>query len=101
MRRRHCSTRPLYRLLETVRAYTAAERCVAAGEHDAAFEGLIRYAFTAATAANEKLVGPAQGEWLDHVRDDLETFRSALRGLVERDRASEACEMAATYCSSG
>ena len=88
-----CSTRPLYRLLETVRAYAAAE-LVAAEEHEAAFEGLIRYALTAATAANEKLVGPAQGVWLDHVRDDLETFRSALRGLVERDRASEACEIA-------
>ena len=74
-------------------AYAAAE-LAAAAEHDAAFEGLIRYAVATSTAANVGLVGPTQGVWLDHVRDDLETFRSAMRGLVDRDRASEACEIA-------
>jgi predicted ATPase/DNA-binding XRE family transcriptional regulator len=88
-----CSTRPLYRMLETVRAYVAAE-LVAAGEHDAAFEGLIQYALASATRAKEELVGSAQGIWLDHVRDDLETFRTAMRGLVERDRAAAACKIA-------
>jgi predicted ATPase/DNA-binding XRE family transcriptional regulator len=88
-----CSTRPLYRMLETVRAYAAAQ-LVAAGECDAAMEGLSRYALSVAIEAGGQLVGPAQGLWLDRVRDDLETFRSAMRWLVEHDRADAACDVA-------
>jgi predicted ATPase len=87
-----CSTRPLYRMLETVRAYATTE-LVAAGEYEAAMEGLIRYTVSAAAAAHEKLVGPAQGVWLDHVRDDLESFRQALTWLIGRSRCSQACEI--------
>jgi tetratricopeptide (TPR) repeat protein len=35
-------------------------------------------------------VAPAQGEWLDRVRDDLENYRCALTWLIERGRSAEA-----------
>ena len=44
--------------------------------------------------AAEGLVGPAQAEWLDRVRDDLENYRGALRWLIERGRAAEASDIA-------
>ncbi len=88
-----CSTRPLYRMLETVRAYAATE-LAASGEFEAAMEGLIRYALQAASTADEQLVGAEAGVWLDHVRDDLESFRAAMRWLVERHRGSDACDVA-------
>jgi tetratricopeptide (TPR) repeat protein len=40
--------------------------------------------------AAEGLVGSAQGEWLDRVRDDLENYRCALVWLIERGRSVEA-----------
>jgi predicted ATPase/transcriptional regulator with XRE-family HTH domain len=85
--------RPLYRMLETVRAYAAIE-LAAAEETDQAMGGLARYCSTAAAAAGEHLTGHAQGEWLDRVRDDLETYRAAMFWLIERGRATEACDIA-------
>ena len=41
-----------------------------------------------------ELFGPAQGEWLDRVRDDLESYRSALTWLIERGRPTEAANIA-------
>ncbi|HTI41202.1 MAG TPA: helix-turn-helix domain-containing protein [Vicinamibacterales bacterium] len=82
-------TRPLYRMLETVRAYAALE-LGAASERDDAMEGLVRYCIAEASLAAEGLVGPAQGEWLDRVRDDLENYRCALTWLLERGRSAEA-----------
>ncbi len=81
--------RPLYCTLETVRAYAAAE-LNAAGERDDAMEGLVRYCATESRFAAEGLVGHAQGEWLDRVRDDLENYRSVLIWLIERGRSVEA-----------
>jgi len=81
--------RPLYRTLETVRAYAAIE-LNAAGERDDAMEGLVRYCATESRLAAEGLVGHAQGEWLDRVRDDLENYRSVLIWLIERGRSVEA-----------
>ncbi len=78
-------TRPLYRMLETVAAYAALE-LTAAGERDDALEDLARYCITEAAQAAEGLVGPAQVEWLDRVRDDLANYRAALTWLIERDR---------------
>src|SRR4029453_4038329 len=49
--------RPLYRMLETVRAYAALE-LTAAGERDDALEGLARYCGREATRAAERLGGP-------------------------------------------
>ena len=80
------ATRPLYQMLETVRAYAALE-LTAAGERDDALEGLVRYCTAEASLAAEGLVGRAQGEWLDRVRDDLESYRGALTWLIDRDRA--------------
>jgi len=86
-------TCPLYQMLETVRAYAALE-LVAAGEREDALEGLVRYASSEAALAAEGLGGLEQLEWLDRVREDLESYRGALTWLIERGRASEACDIA-------
>jgi predicted ATPase/transcriptional regulator with XRE-family HTH domain len=86
-------TRPLYQMLETVRAYAALE-LVACGERDAAREGLARYCIGEGALAGEGLVGPAQVEWLDRVRHDLENYRAAMAWLIERGRPDEAAEIA-------
>ena len=88
------AARPLYQMLETVRAYAALE-LAAAGERDHAMEGLVRYCTGQAALAAEGLFGPAQIEWLDRVREDLESYRAALTWLIERGRAIEAPEIAA------
>ncbi len=87
------ATRPLYQMLETVRAYAALELS-AAGERDGTLEGLARYCAAEACLAEEGLIGPAQAEWLDRVRDDLENYRGALTWLIERGRSAEASEIA-------
>jgi len=86
-------TGSLYQMLETVRAY-AGLQLAAASERDAAMEGLTRYCATEASLAAEGLIGSAQVEWLDRVRDDLETYRSALTWLLERGRPVEASRIA-------
>ena len=86
-------SRPLFRMLETVRAYAGLE-LTASGERDEAFEGLARYCMHEASLAANGLIGPAQAEWLDRVRDDLENYRGALAWLIERGRAGEASEIA-------
>jgi tetratricopeptide (TPR) repeat protein len=80
-------------MLETVRAYAALE-LDATGEHDDAMEGLVRYCTHEAVLASAGLVGPAQVEWLDRVRDDLESHRGALAWLIEHVRPAEACDIA-------
>ena len=87
------ATRPLYQMLETVRAFAALE-LAAAGERDDALAGLARYCTGEASLAAEGLVGPAQAEWLDRVRDDLESYRGALTWLIERGRPAEAADIA-------
>jgi predicted ATPase/DNA-binding XRE family transcriptional regulator len=87
------ATRPLYQMLETVRAYAARE-LTASGERDEALEALAGYCLGEASLAAEGLVGPAQGEWLDRVRDDLENYRGALTWLIERGRAAEVAGIA-------
>ena len=87
------ASRPLYQMLETVRAYAALE-LTATGERDDAMDGLVRYCAAEACLAAEGLVGPAQGDWLDRVRDDLESYRAALSWLIDRDRPGEASHIA-------
>ena len=87
------ATRPLYQMLETVRAYAALE-LTAAGERGDAMEGLVRYSSGEASLAAEGLVGPTQVDWLNRVRADLETHRSALAWLIERGRHAEAADIA-------
>ncbi|HEX5216620.1 MAG TPA: helix-turn-helix domain-containing protein [Vicinamibacterales bacterium] len=88
------STRPLYQMLETVRAF-AAHALSAAGERDEALAGLARYCTGEASLAEAGLVGPAQAEWLHRVRDDLESYRVALTWLIERGRPGDAAGIAA------
>ena len=85
--------RPMYEMLETVRAY-ASLQLTESGERDDALEALARYCTGEALVAAEGLVGPGQAEWLDRVRDDLENYRGALRWLIERGRSLEASEIA-------
>ena len=87
------TTRALYQMLETVRAYAALE-LTAAGEREDASEGLARYCVREASLAAEGLVGPAQVDWLDRVRENLESYRGALAWLIERGRADEASHIA-------
>jgi predicted ATPase/DNA-binding XRE family transcriptional regulator len=83
----------LYRMLETVRAYAALE-LAASGERDAAMEGVVRYCTVEASLAAEGLVGRDQAEWLDRVREDLESYRVALTWLIACDRSAEAAAIA-------
>jgi predicted ATPase/DNA-binding XRE family transcriptional regulator len=85
--------RPLYEMLETVRAFAALE-LNAAGERDDAMAGLARYCNGQAALAAVGLVGPAQVEWLHRVREDLESYRSALAWLLERARPAGAAHIA-------
>jgi tetratricopeptide (TPR) repeat protein len=87
------ATRPMYQMLETVRAYAALE-LAAAGERDEAVERLARYCVGEASLAAKGLMGPAQVEWLARVRDDLESYRAALGWLIERGRADDASTIA-------
>jgi predicted ATPase/DNA-binding XRE family transcriptional regulator len=87
------SARPMYQMLETVRAY-AAHELTASGERDDALEGLTRYCLGEASRAAKGLIGPAQVEWLDRVRGDLESYRATLTWLVDRGRAADASDIA-------
>jgi hypothetical protein len=80
-------------MLETVRAYAALELATT-DERNAAQEGLARYCTSEARLAAQGLVGRRQVEWLDRVRDDLESYRVALAWLIERGRAVEASGIA-------
>jgi predicted ATPase/DNA-binding XRE family transcriptional regulator len=87
------ASRPLYDMLETVRAYAALE-LTTAGEFDDALEGLVRYSISEASLAAEGLVGSLQVDWLDRVRDDLESYRGALAWLIDHNRSTEAIGIA-------
>jgi predicted ATPase/DNA-binding XRE family transcriptional regulator len=87
------TTRPLYQMLETVRAFATLE-LDAAGERDDAQEGLAQYCSREAAGAEDGLVGPSQIEWLDRVRDDLHNYRTALAWLIDRRRSVEAADIA-------
>ena len=53
----------------------------------------MRYCMREASLALDGLVGPAQVEWLDRVRDDLESYRGALTWLIDHARPTEASEI--------
>jgi predicted ATPase/DNA-binding XRE family transcriptional regulator len=86
-------TRPLYRMLETVRSYAAVE-LTTAGEGEAALKGLALYCSREASLAAEGLIGPAQAEWLHRVRDDIENYRAAMSWLIACGRLAEASDIA-------
>jgi tetratricopeptide (TPR) repeat protein len=84
--------RPLYRMLETVRAYAAAE--LAASNDADAMDGLVEYCARQAALSFDGLVGPSQAEWLHRVSEDLENYRAALGWLIARNRGAEAVDIA-------
>ena len=86
-------TCPVYQMLETVRAYAVLE-LNASGERDEALEGMVRYCVSEARLSRDGLIGPAQFEWLNRVREDLENYRSAFTWLIECGRVAEASEIA-------
>ena len=86
-------TCPLYYMLDTVRSYAARE-LAASGERDDALEGLVRYCSHEASLAAEGLIGLDQVEWLDRVREDLESYRAALTWFLEGGRLAEASHIA-------
>jgi len=86
-------TSPQYNMLETVRAF-ATRALDAAGERDDAMEGLVRHCTREAALAAEALVGPSQVEWLNRVREELESHRGVLRWLIDHDRQAEAAHIA-------
>jgi predicted ATPase/DNA-binding XRE family transcriptional regulator len=85
--------RPLYQMLETVRAYAVRE-LTKAGEREGALDGLARYCSREAALAGDGLMGPAQVEWLTRVRTDLDNYRSAMSWLIECGRPDEASDIA-------
>jgi len=87
------ATCPLYYMLETVRAY-ASNELISANERGEAMEGLLRYCTAEAALASQGLVGPAQAEWLDRVREDLDSYRAALAWLIGDGRGDEASAIA-------
>jgi hypothetical protein len=80
-------------MLETVRAYAVRE-LTAAGEREDALEGLARYCSREAALAADRLVGRAQVEWLDRVREDLDSYRGALAWLIDHRHSTEAIDIA-------
>lgn len=86
-------TCPLYRMLETVRAFAASE-LAASGEHDEVMERVARYCMAEAALAADGLIGPRQAEWLDRVREDLPTYRSTLTWLLAQGRSADATSIA-------
>ena len=84
------STRPMYQMLETVRAYAALQLESCSGERDNACDGLVNYCTSEASRAASGLVGPAQAEWLHRVNEDLDSYRSALTWLIQHDREADA-----------
>jgi predicted ATPase/DNA-binding XRE family transcriptional regulator len=87
------ATRPMYQMLETVRAFALVE-LAAAGDRDAAMDGLAGYCTGEAALARAGLLGSVQVDFLDRVRDDRESHRSALTWLIERQRPDEASSIA-------
>jgi predicted ATPase/DNA-binding XRE family transcriptional regulator len=85
--------RPVFRMLETVRAYAAAE-LAASGERDDAMEGLARHYAAEAARAAVGLVGLDQIEWLDRVRDEVGAYRTLLEWLIDEQRPAEAAQVA-------
>lgn len=85
--------RPVYHMLETVRAFAALE-LDATGERADALEGLAQYCSRQAAAAEEGLVGPSQIEWLNRVHDDLHNYRTVIGWLIEQQRVNEAADIA-------
>ena len=58
------------------------------------WRGSCAIALREASLAAAGLVGPTQVEWLDRVREDLESYRAALTSLIQRDRPAEASDIA-------
>jgi hypothetical protein len=87
------SERPLYRMLETVRAY-ASNEARSMGERDRVLARLASYACREAAIVEETLVSSLQAACLDRVHDDLDIFRAALTTCLETHGPADAADIA-------
>lgn len=87
------AARPVYQMLETVRAF-AGHALDASNERDDAVEGLVGYCGREAARAERGLVGLEQVDWLERVRENLDNYRCVLAWLLAHGRPSDAAEVA-------
>jgi predicted ATPase/DNA-binding CsgD family transcriptional regulator len=80
---------PRLRLLETIREF-AWEALQASGEAETLRRQHAAWFLALAEAAEPRLRGPEQLEWLDRLAAEQENLRAALRWAVERGRAGDA-----------
>ncbi len=92
-RDRRDGDRPTFRMLDTVRSFAGVVRAGAGEEREAA-ERLIRYSRRQAAAVRSGLPTPAEADWLDRAREDLDNHRRAMSLLVEGRRYDEAIAIA-------
>jgi non-specific serine/threonine protein kinase len=85
--------RPLFSMLETVRAYARLELS-AAGERDDVWNELVGFCLNEVSQAAVGLGGTEQGEWLNRIRDEFESYRAALTWLIEKRRPADASDVA-------
>jgi non-specific serine/threonine protein kinase len=78
-----------FRLLETIREY-ALERLHEAGEHRATGESHAAWAVALAEAAEIGLQGPEQVAWLSRLADEMDNFRAAMEGSLNRQEGETA-----------
>ena len=83
----------LFARCSTVRAFASLELS-ASGERGLAMEGLARHCGKQAVLSAAGLVGPAQSEWLNRIRDELENYRAAMRWLLDQGRHDAASDIA-------
>ena len=83
-----------YRMLETIRAYAAAQ-LDASGERDEIERQHTAYYLALAERAEPELAGVAQGWWMDQLEAEHDNVRAALDRLYESGEVATALRMAA------
>jgi non-specific serine/threonine protein kinase len=73
-----------FRMLETVRRY-AAEKLDESGEATAVRERHVSWCLALAEAAEAKMYGPHEAEWLSRLEDEHDNLRAALAESLEGD----------------
>jgi predicted ATPase/DNA-binding SARP family transcriptional activator len=82
-----------YRLLETIRQY-ARDRLLASGEAEATRDRHLEFFLRFAEAAEPKLRGAEQLEWLERVESEHDNLRTALAWALESGKSDRALQLA-------